>query len=97
MAAHIVAYEGRVCNLSRFESYHIEEHPGVEGQFYVKASWIRHAGSMGYGENLYQGTEDECKKYFRDTIAPKLDLDTSSEAFKKFYGTSRAKKAPAAE
>ena len=81
-----VTFEGKAVNLHDFESYHIEEHTTLDGQFYVKGTWTRRAGATGYTENLFQGTEDECKAFFRDEIAEKIGLSGDEQYFAEFFG-----------
>ena len=81
----ITTFEGRIVNLDYYQGFGIEDHPVVTGQHYVKARPSRNAASADT-QNLHQGTQDECKAYVRDTLAPKLGLDTNDPAFIKFYG-----------
>ena len=81
----ITTFEGRIVNLDYYQGFGIEDHPVVVGQHYVKARPSRNVASADT-QNLHQGDLEECKAYVRDTLAPKLNLDTTDPAFIKFYG-----------
>ena len=85
MANCITTFEGKIVNLEHFDGFDIEQHANLTEMFQVKAHPTKN-GSPTYPVNLTQGTKDECKTYIRDTLAPKLDVDTSDPHFIKFYG-----------
>ena len=81
----VTTFEGKIINLDHYEIWAIEPHSVQEGLFQVKAHPSRNASSANPA-NLTQGTQDECKAYVRETLAPKLGLDTDDPNFIKFYG-----------
>ena len=87
---HLTTHEGRIVNLRCFEGFDIEEHPGVEETFRVRAHPIQTPASP-LPITLYQGSFGDCQKYVRDTLAPKLNLDVDDPHFKAHY-TPKPKK-----
>ena len=81
----ITSFEGRVVNLDNCDTFNIESHTVSADVFQVKAHPSKNAGATN-AHNLFQGTQAECKAYFRDTLAPKLNLDTDDPHFIAHYG-----------
>lgn len=86
----VTAFDGRIVVLNHFEGFDMEDHPGIEGDFRVRAHRPLTA-SLHQPVTLYEGSMDDCKKYVREVLAPKLDIDVDDASFKDAYGASRKK------
>ena len=87
----VTTYEGKIVNLSNFESWSIEMHTGQDDMFQVKAVPVGQYAP--YPVNLFEGDKAECQAYVRDVLAPQLDIDTDDPQFKAAYDTDSPKKA----
>ena len=96
MANCITTFEGKIVNLEFYEGFGIESHSAADNMFQVKANPSRNASSAN-SANLTQGTEDACKAYVRDVLAPKLELDVTDPYFVQRYGSPKATETPPAE
>ena len=80
----ITTFEGRVVNLDYCDTFNIESHTVAADVFQVKAHPSKNASATN-AHNLFQGTQAECKAYFRETLAPKIGLDTDDPHFITHY------------
>ena len=89
MSNCITTVESRIINLDYYQDFNIETHTADPSQYVVRANPSRNAASAD-GKSLFRGTQDACKAYIRDTLAPKLNIDTSDPQFVAAFGVSKA-------